>query len=757
MNERDVFIDALQLPSPAARREFLNDACAGQDALRRQVESLLAAHDRVGQFLEEPLLIHINTVLDAARTADGETEEASPDALPPGYLLPAEGPDELGRLGHYRVLRLLGRGGMGLVYLADDTRLERPVALKVMRPELAADPACRERFLREGRAAARVHGDHVVKIYHVGEEGDRPYLVMELLAGRSLADVLDATDRLPLRAALRIARETAEGLAAAHASGLIHRDVKPGNVWLEEPGGRVKLLDFGLARAPAGPLVTQRNVVLGTPAYMAPEQALGQRLDERCDLFSLGAILFHMLTGRRPFAGDDLLAVLANLARGTDPPSARLGPDLPGSVGTLLDLLLATKPEDRPGSAAQIAQALRDIERELDQLVPTAELAAGLIAAKSACPRSDENRRRLALTGLCGLAVLLMGLAVAALAGAFRARDEGGDASTGPEAGATATAAGGPAPTTVPISQQFALIGHGSQVQAMAFTADSRTLISAEYRQGTVVFWNLARRDAASRIETYPGGTLQCMAVDPKGHWLAAAPSSPVGKVSPGIRLVRIGEEGMRGELQGHTDRVEQLVFLRDGKTLLSAGFDGSIRSWDVAAKREAKPLRATGPRIDSLDVWEDPAAGPRLALGGQHFVSLNDLVLERFPYGPGRAVLSPDGTLLACSKQDRVARPIMSYVAMWRVTDTAPLGDLPDAPLTTALAFSRDGRHVIVVGSRSTIIYGAATRREVARIAPPGSAVSVAVSPDGSWLAIGTLRGEIHVWHLPTLLGQTG
>jgi WD40 repeat protein len=756
MNERDVFIDALQLPLPAVRREFLDDTCAGQDALRRQVESLLAAHDRVGQFLEEPLLIHIDTVLDAAQSADGETEEASPDASPPGFLLPAEGPDELGRLGHYRVLRLLGRGGMGLVYLADDTRLERPVALKVMRPELAADSACRERFLREGRAAARVRGDHVVKIYHVGQEGDHPYLVMELLAGRSLADVLEVTDRLSLGEALRIARETAEGLAAAHASGLIHRDVKPGNVWLEEPGGRVKLLDFGLARAPTGPSMTQRNVVLGTPAYMAPEQALGQRLDERCDLFSLGAILFQMLTGRRPFAGDDLLAVLANLARGTDPPSARLGPDVPGSVGTLLDRLLAPKPEDRPGSAARVAHALREIERELDQLAPTAEFVAGSSAVTPVRRRSTGNRRRVALTGLGGVAVLLIGLGVAAIAGAFRASDEGSDDSAGPETGATTAAAGGPAPATVPISRQFDLIGHGSQVQAMAFTADSRTLISAEYRHGTVVFWDFARRDAASRIETYPGGTVQCMAVDPRGHWLATAPSSPVGKVSPGIRLFRVGEERMRGELQGHTDRVEQLVFLRDGKTLLSAGFDGSIRSWDVEAKRESTPLRASGPRIDSLNVWEDPAAGPRLALGGQHFVSLNDLVLERFPYGPGRAVLSPDGTMLACSKQDRVARPNMTYVAMWRVPDTALLGDLPDAPLAVGLAFTPDGRHVIVVGSGSTIVYAAATRREVARITPPGSAVSVAVSPDGSWLAIGTLRGEIHVWHLPTLLGQT-
>jgi hypothetical protein len=757
MNERDVFIAALQIASPAARGDFLAGACAGEDTMRRQVETLLAAHDRAGRFLEGPLVIPVDTVLDAARSTDAETDGAGSDGPPPRFLLPAQRPDELGRLDHYRVLRQLGRGGMGLVFLAEDTRLERPVALKVMRPELAADPDYRKRFLREGRTAARVRGDHVVRVYHVGEQGDHPYLVMELLAGRSLADVLEAADRLPLREVLRIARETAEGLAAAHACGLIHRDVKPGNVWIEEPGGRVKLLDFGLARSAMDVQITQRNVVLGTPAYMAPEQALGRPLDGRCDLFGLGALLFHMLTGRRAFAGDDLLTVLANLTRGTKPPSGQLGPGIPSTVGALLDRLLATNPEGRPKSAAEVAQTLGTIESELDNPAPSEIRTLSTGMGASARRPGFRNRGRLTLTGLCGLIVLLAGLGVAALADAFHTR--GGDdmTRTGPETGAVPAPAANSGPAAVPLVREFTLSGHGSQVQSLVFSADSQTLVSAEYREGKVVFWDVARRGPASRMVSVPGGTLRCMAVSPKERWLAVAPDSPVGKATPGIRLFRIGEPGMRGELQGHTDRVEQLAFLRDGKTLLSTGFDGSVRTWDVAARREGKVLRASGPRVDSLDVHEDSAGGLQLALGGQHYAGLNNVVLERFPYGPGRVAFSLDGNLLACSKQDRVARPNDSYVALWRVPDAAPLGDLADAPLAEGLAFTSSGRHVIVVGSKSAIVYSVETRRAVARVAPPGSAVSAAVSPDGSWLAVGMFGGDIHVWHLPTLLNPPG
>jgi serine/threonine protein kinase len=749
MNERDLFIAALQIDSRAQRQDYLDEACGRDETLRQQVETLLAAHDRADGFLQTPVLVQVGAVIDLQdRTVE------SPSL---SFLSPPLEPDELGRLGHYRVLRLLGQGGMGMVFLADDARLQRQVALKVMRPELASNPDSRQRFLREGRAAANIRSDHVVQIYHVDQEGKLPYLVMELLHGQSLAERLAQEQRLPLSLSLRITRETAEGLAAAHAAGLIHRDIKPANIWLEEPGGRVKLLDFGLARARTGPLITQRHVILGTPAYMAPEQAGGQPLDERCDLFSLGAVLYHMLTGQRPFAGEDLMAVLSSLAKGTTHPAAGLVPGLPTGVTKLLDSLLAKEPADRPASAAEVARTLMALEQDAAEFAPATDQKPSLVRTgiKTA---TSARRRRLAIVGGLGLSTLAIVLVVASLAGVFRGRNGNDQATAGgetPTPTALPNVAGPPALAEIPPAREFTLTGHDSQIQSLAFTADSKTLISAEYRQGKVLFWDVARHDEIFRMFTVPGGWLECLALDPHQHWLAASPGGAIGQKHQGIRLFHFSEREPAGELPGHTDRVTQLAFLKDGRTLVSTGYDGSIRCWDVEKQQEGKPLRERGSRIDCLDVWEDGKGGLRLALAGQHFASLNDVILEKFPYGPGRAAQSPDGTILACSKQERVSMPRMSYVTLWQLPGQTALGELPDAPKAEGLAFTPDSKNVIVTGATYTCIYEAATREQVARIEHPDRAVSLAVSPDGHWLAIGTVKGPIRVWHLPTVLAQ--
>jgi serine/threonine protein kinase len=208
------------------------------------------------------------------------------------FLETPQAQDELGRLAHYRVLKELGRGGMGCVLLAEDTKLQRHVALKVMLPRFARDARAKERFLREARAAARIKHDHVITIFQVDEANGVPFIALEFLEGAPLDKYLKNKGALPLALALRIAREMAEGLAAAHQQGLIHRDIKPGNVWLEAPKGRVKILDFGLARAAADDThLTQSGAIVGTPAFMAPEQARGEKVDGRCDLFSLGVVL----------------------------------------------------------------------------------------------------------------------------------------------------------------------------------------------------------------------------------------------------------------------------------------------------------------------------------------------------------------------------------------------------------------------------------------------------------------------------------
>jgi serine/threonine protein kinase/predicted ATPase len=280
------------------------------------------------------------------------------------FLSPAIEPDELGRLAHYRILKVLGQGGMGIVLLAEDTHLRRPVALKVIRPEIGQTLTNRERFLREARAMAQVRSDHVVTVYQVGQADDVCYLAMELLEGEPLDHWMERLRTPPLDEALRIGREIALALAAAHARGLVHRDVKPANIWLEAPTRRVKLLDFGLARPAVGDTrITGHGTFVGTPMYMAPEQARDEPLDGRADLFSLGCLLYEMCTGHPPFDGTTTLAVLTAVISHTPPPAGQLNLAIPARLSDLIARLLAKRPADRPGSAALVGEELRAIER----------------------------------------------------------------------------------------------------------------------------------------------------------------------------------------------------------------------------------------------------------------------------------------------------------------------------------------------------------------------------------------------------------
>jgi tRNA A-37 threonylcarbamoyl transferase component Bud32 len=333
----------------------------------------------------------------------------------------AQGPPEPSRLGDFRILRRLGAGGMGVVYLAEDTRLGRRVALKVLRPELAAQEVYRRRFLREARAAAAVRSDHVVTVYHVGEDGGAPYLAMELLPGRSLDAWLRAGHRPSPAEAARIGRQAAEGLAAAHARGLVHRDVKPGNLWLEDVAGgwRVKVLDFGLARLAAEGPLTQTGLVVGTPAYMAPEQAAGQAVDGRADLFSLGCVLYELCTGAQPFAAGDALAVLHRLATHTPLPPWQRNPAVPAALSDLVVRLLAKRPEDRPASAAAVAAELAQLEcappaaasEATAVLAPPAGKDDGIPAVRPAAQRPARRRRWAVLAFLAVLAAVAGGVA----------------------------------------------------------------------------------------------------------------------------------------------------------------------------------------------------------------------------------------------------------------------------------------------------------------------------------------------------------
>ncbi len=273
-------------------------------------------------------------------------------------LDPPAGRGYLGRFAGYDVLERVASGGMGIVLKAYDGALQRVVAIKVLAPALAVSEAARARFLREARAAAAVNHEHVVAIHAVGECKGVPYLVMRFVEGRSLQARLDAEGTLELTEILRIGIQAAQGLAAAHSQGLIHRDVKPGNILLENSIERVKLTDFGLARAADSPGLTRTGVVAGTPEFMAPEQARGERLDTRADLFSLGCVLYVMSTGVSPFQADSTPATLRKVCDDEPPPVHVVNPALPAWFAAIVSRLMAKEPARRLGEASDVARLL---------------------------------------------------------------------------------------------------------------------------------------------------------------------------------------------------------------------------------------------------------------------------------------------------------------------------------------------------------------------------------------------------------------
>jgi serine/threonine protein kinase len=297
------------------------------------------------------------------------------------FLRPSDRPGVLGTLGGYEVEGVIGQGGMGVVLKAFDPALHRLVAIKVMAAAVAGSATARRRFTREAQAAAAVCHDHIVAVHGVSESDGLPYLVMQYVAGESLEGRLDRTGPLEVTEIVCIGLQTASALAAAHAQGLIHRDIKPANLLLENGLARVKITDFGLARMADDVGLTQAGVVAGTPEYMAPEQARGEALDHRADLFSLGSVLYACCTGLPPFRGATALAVLRRVTDQEPRPIRSLNPDVPAWLEAVVARLLAKDPARRFQSAAEVAALL---EGYLAHLRQPATVAAPPLRSPSA-------------------------------------------------------------------------------------------------------------------------------------------------------------------------------------------------------------------------------------------------------------------------------------------------------------------------------------------------------------------------------------
>jgi eukaryotic-like serine/threonine-protein kinase len=360
-----LFGEALELPRER-RGDFLDAACRGTPEVRSAVESMLAENDRLSGFLSEPPYKKVEETTVVAVT---RLQELSAGTL----------------VGHYRVTRRLGRGGMGVVYEAEDQKLGRSVAIKMLPEATRSDPVAMERFWREARAASSLNHPGICIIHELNESGDHPFIVMELLEGQSL-DKLDYHGAMPYPKLLDFGVQVADALAAAHRKGILHRDIKPGNIFVS-PSGQAKILDFGLAKfedadssldstlgddgnetVVAGvfprQLLTSPGSTPGTIAYMSPEQARGEALDARSDVFSLGVVLYTLATGQHPFIGSTTAVTFDCILNAAPTAPSSVNPELPLEFERVLNEALEKDREIRCQSAAELRVNLKRLQRK---------------------------------------------------------------------------------------------------------------------------------------------------------------------------------------------------------------------------------------------------------------------------------------------------------------------------------------------------------------------------------------------------------
>jgi serine/threonine protein kinase len=577
------------------------------------------------------------------------------------FLEPATDSAYLGRLAQFDVMRILGRGGMGVVLEAFDTRLQRNVALKVLDPDLAGDELSRQRFCREARAAASITHENVVAVHQVEKSGENglPYLVMQLIAGESLDERLSRDKKLSLREILRISAQVAHGLAAAYSHGLIHRDVKPGNVLLESSHDRVKLTDFGLARVADDVKLTRTGFVSGTPLYMAPESAMGEEADHRSDLFSLGAIMYEMCTGQPPFTGNSALAILKQITDTQHRPVRELNPEIPEWLSETIDRLLAKKPEDRIQSATHLAELLdfqlalmktsedvpticRDeAERQVKRSRRTATLIAigfllvglvggvlianrpnpigtltssaepiALLSASSGSVWSvafDPSGPSVAMAVEDG-SVRLWDLPTKSVKSTFKAHRGAVWASKfayHADLLATAGDDGLVKLWQTSHTEPFKTFKHSNSVRSIGFSHDDRTLFAGD-RDGVLRAWAI---DADQPLlETQQPSAIYTIAVSPNDASLATAGNDST------IRLWNAKDLTLKLQMTGHSGPIYGLSFNNDGSRLASSGWDKLVRVWDANSGLLIKSWDGKGADIWGVAFSPD---GATLATGG--------------------------------------------------------------------------------------------------------------------------------------------
>jgi hypothetical protein len=435
---------------PAALDQFLSDRLGDDErvALEEHLDDCPTCRDQLERLAAEPALWNEahealssagDDVLKTGQTAPDDHSSAASrgnaDAVRPeqirGFLSATDDPRMLGRFGGYEIAGVIGCGGMAVVLKGLDVPLNRYVAIKVLAPHLATSAAARTRFAREAQAAAAVVHENVIAIHAVSEANGLPYLIMPYVRGTSLQKRLDLQGPLAPAEILRIGMQAARGLAAAHAQGLVHRDIKPANILLEDGVERLTITDFGLARAADDASLTRSGVIAGTPQFMSPEQARGDALDARSDLFSLGSVLYMLCTARAPFRAETSFGILRRITDDRPRPIREINPAIPDWLSAVIERLHAKDPARRFRSADDVAQLFEQCLAHLQQ--PTAVPLPAELQWQTALTPSRRRHFVRWLIGVSAAGVLVAGLA-------YILRDRLGEIGSraGPAAGAIA-------------------------------------------------------------------------------------------------------------------------------------------------------------------------------------------------------------------------------------------------------------------------------------------------------------------------------
>lgn len=646
--------------------------------------------------------------------SDGDTTAFN--GITYSFLGPASG-DELGSLGPYRILEVLGTGGMGIVFLAHDELLNRKIAVKVIKPGLNTKADAVERFLNEARAVARVEHDNIVPIYQAEVLQGTPFLAMPLLRGETLEARLQREKApLPVVDVLRIGRETALGLAAAHERNLIHRDIKPANLWLDAgAGGRVKILDFGLAAASSGAV----SEIAGTPAYMAPEQASGKVIDGRADLFSLGCVLYRAATGKPAFQGADTIRTLMSVATDTPQAPRELNPLLPVALDELIVALLAKRPDDRPASALEVVARIEQLERP---------------------KRSWLSRRGwLVATGAGGLAV----------SGGLWAWWNW---------------------PTAPVPEQKPPFAgelrkhemHQGAVTALALHERAGQLLAVSASQDRRVFlWDPTKDEKPTPLRLNRDGSffdvpLLTLAVTPDGKRVAVGGGDRA--TANGNRLYLWDIETRKEiplRLGGQQGLIQAVAFEPDGVRIVEGRSDGWISVWDLEKGAGAGGYADRDPKRHNLGIWAvavAPSGDYALAGGGDGSVIVLGLkpIAHRMTYHD----VHPDGVLaLAIFADGRgfVSAGKDGVIRVWdREGQSRTL--LGHAKAVTSVALSADGSRLISGGEDGTLRVWHVERGEaIGELKANTKAINcVAITADGSHAVSGGSDGTLRFWKLP-------